>query len=137
MLGMVKTKKKVISLSLSDIAILMVNTYQASNLKSIGYLDAEEPLYHLIARLNERVDLPEELVEKLFFSANLLDEQGQFWHPNKVEFKAFLTRLKTRTIFDRRLNMFVKPRKKKDKYGLQIKERKVELSYEPTGKVKK
>jgi hypothetical protein len=69
-----------------DLAILLYHVWRGSQEPEIGHADAKESLTTLTNQLNRKVYLDPALIESALWSANMLDEDGKFWHPHGLTF---------------------------------------------------
>jgi hypothetical protein len=99
----------------TDLAVLLALAVKGANHPRVGFEDAEIPLDKLTKILNSHsVKLKQETLESLLWSANLMDEEGQFWSAKKGEsFTVFTRRLLTEAgkkdhYFDARYNLIRK-----------------------------
>jgi len=77
-----------INISVLDLSVLMYNVYHSVPI--IDYNDSSMALEQLMHEVNDRVDVRVELIEKLLYCSNLLDEKEKFWHYRNKRFDAFL-----------------------------------------------
>jgi hypothetical protein len=66
---------------LLDLAILLYHVHKGSQDNEVGFLDARESLDTLTRSLNKEVYIDVSKLESALWSANIMDEQGKFWHP--------------------------------------------------------
>jgi len=90
----VKPSSKYIELNILDLSVLLWHVFRAAQDPRIGYNDSEMPLNQLIRQTgNSARAVNISLLEKLLYPANMLDEQGQFWHYKNKSFTEFVDSL--------------------------------------------
>lgn len=97
-------------LSLLDIAALLANLHEASRNPRVGFEDADQTLGELSGKLASRyVRINTKDLESALWASNLLDELGQFWHPNDVSFDQFVNKFcLAGESFNREYNFFTR-----------------------------
>lgn len=85
-----KTSSRLVDVNILDLAVLLCNVFRAAQSSDIGYNDAEMSLRRLKKECWMTKRLPVELVEKLLYCSNMLDEDGKFWHHEGKSFEQFL-----------------------------------------------
>lgn len=105
------------NISLMDLIVLYFNVIKARDVDSIGYENTEETYSNFLRRVRDiRVVIKKADLEAALWAAGALDEEKQFWHPNKWPFKRFVTSAiqhkQLQYYFDRIYSKFVskKPR---------------------------
>lgn len=93
---------------LLDLAILLLHVHRGAKDKRVGFEDARETLDSLTQRLNKRVLVDPTLIESALWSANLLDELGEFEHPKGMSFDEFARKLCAPDSFNRSYNVIEK-----------------------------
>lgn len=79
-----------VSLRPLDIAILLHNVYHCPDASN----DADHTIEEIVLTLNKGVGyLTKELLESALYCCNMNNEQGKFWHPQKVQFDSFVKHL--------------------------------------------
>lgn len=81
------------SVSLLQIAVLLYHVHRGAQDDQVGFEDAQESLNSLTLKLNKTVMCDPALLESALWSANLMDEQGKWWHPQGTTFDEFCVRL--------------------------------------------
>lgn len=81
----------------------MFNVIKASENKAVGHEDADRTFNTLVKELNHNIVLDRELIEAALWSANLLDERKDFWHPKDIGFDTFVKNLSPK--FNRKYNL--------------------------------
>lgn len=90
-----------------EAAVLLYNVYRGSDHPQVGYEESRMTMVKMSEYFSNRgMLIPKEIVESALWSSNLLDEVGEFWHPQKISFEAFVQRINKKQDFDRRLNFF-------------------------------
>lgn len=92
--------------NLFNLAVLLVNICKASEDPEIGWEDAMYTIDETIRFLNRRLTmLPERTTTSCLWACNLLNEKGDFWHPQGLSFDTFIYRLLGDAYdFDKELN---------------------------------
>lgn len=85
-----KTGQTRIDVRLMDIVALLYALHRAGADDDIGFEDAGRTLEGITRVLNRRVALESSVLESALWSCNLLDEKGQFWHPEGLEFERWV-----------------------------------------------
>lgn len=87
-----------------DLAILIYNYLRHH--EKYGNMDAVRSYDAVKKRLRKKdwYELP--AVEALLYCANMLNEDGEFWHPEKITFDDWVKRAFGRTDFDKIYNYF-------------------------------
>ncbi len=81
-------------LSVLDLAILLFHVHRGTEIEQVGFEDCERTLQQLTAALEpKRVFVPRECVESALWSANLMDEVGEFWHPQGTGFDKWVRKI--------------------------------------------
>ena len=101
-----KSSPKIMKVTLEDLAVLIFNVHLGLQNKEIGFEDAYNHVNEILGEVDRPVKLKREHVESMLWSANLLDERGEFWHPRGMSFEKFTKRLGRKKLFDRRYNLF-------------------------------
>lgn len=96
--------KPVRSLRAIDLAVLLVNVYEAAKNKEVGFEDANETMDTLIAKMNKEFYIELSVLESALWSCNLLDEAKGFWHPKDMSFAEYVKKLFPKDTFDRIYN---------------------------------
>lgn len=78
---------------LLDIAIMLLNSYKASNEPEIGYQDPIETLDSLSRRLNQKTMVDPRQIESMLWACNMLNEEGKFVHPSGMTFTDFIAKV--------------------------------------------
>lgn len=73
-----------------DLAILLYHISKGAEREDVGFEDARETIESLTAALNNTVRLDKTYLESALWSANMMDEAGQFWHPQGLTLDAFI-----------------------------------------------
>lgn len=92
---------KKVSISLYNIAILLLNVHRANKDPKIGFLDANQSIETLTNRLNKTIFLDRSLVESALWSSNMLDENNDFWHPTDESFEDWTKQLLNKSKYNR------------------------------------
>jgi hypothetical protein len=90
--------------SMFDVMILLVNYLKHH--EEHGNMDAIRTYEDVKKRFIKPRWIPVADLEALIYCANLLNEEGKFWHPEKMEFDPFLKRVGKTQQFDKIYNMF-------------------------------
>lgn len=69
-----------------DLAILLYHVHRGAQHNEVGFEDAQESLESLTKALNKEISIPLQNLESALWSANLLDENNEFWHPEGLTF---------------------------------------------------
>lgn len=98
---MLKQSRKISAL---DLGILLANLHKAAQDSEVGGdLDALYSVEELCRMADQQwVTLDLDLLERILFSSNLLDEAGHFWHPRNWDFMRFAEKLLPKLRYDRR-----------------------------------
>lgn len=92
--------------TLLQLAILLFHVHRGATDDQVGFEDAQETLDTLTRKLNRPVHSNPVLLESALWSANLLDEQGKWWHPHGLTFDEFVVQLLGRKVkFDKIYNL--------------------------------
>lgn len=83
---------KLVDVDILDIAVLLWHVFRAAQTEEIGYNDVEMSLARLKKETNVTKRLSVSILEKLLYGANMMNEQGQFWHYDGIDFDTFLKR---------------------------------------------
>jgi hypothetical protein len=89
-----------------DLMILLVNYLKHQ--EEHGNMDAVRTYESVKKRYQEPRWIRTDDLEALIYCANILQEEGKFWHPEKREFDAFLKRLGKGKHYDKMYNFFRK-----------------------------
>ena len=92
-----------LKISTLDLATLMYNVYRSDSI--FGYNDCDLSMDELIFANNSLVPIKVATLEKFLYCANVLDEQGKFWHHSNKSFNEFMDKTDW-PLFDRQLNYF-------------------------------
>ncbi len=87
-----------------DLVILLMN-YLWHHEKH-GNMDAVRSFEEVRKQFDTRKWLKTPDVEALLYCANMLNEEGEFWHPDGIEFEEWVKRAFDRADFDRVYNFF-------------------------------
>jgi hypothetical protein len=108
---MSETKERNLRVSFLDLAILLFHVHRGAQLEEVGFEDCDRTLKELTKELApKRVLVNKSALESALWSANLMDEIGEFWSPSGESFDAFVRRLlhyaspEERLEFDRMYN---------------------------------
>ena len=99
--------------SLLSLAILLYHVHRGAQHDQVGFEDAQETLDTLTRKLSRRVPVDPAVLESALWSANLMDEQGQWWHPRGLTFEQFVKGMLPGMKFDRTYNTLKKIERKK------------------------
>lgn len=96
-----------VALSESDVAVLLDHVSRGAAHPLVGFEDAERTLSQLERALRGRA-VDAEVLESALWSCNLMDEVGDFRHPEGVEFKDFVKSVTPKgLVFNRFFNVFL------------------------------
>lgn len=95
----------------ADLCILQANLIVAAKDPDIGYEHANCPIGRFLRRTTRVVKVRQQDVEAMLWSANLLNEKGQFYHPDGKSFKKFVEGLPLDGTFNYEFNYFHDPKK--------------------------
>ncbi len=108
--------KRVYRINMLDAMALLYNVYAAARHEEIGFVDCERTLYELTLALSaDYVEVPQDVMESALWSANMMNEVKEFWHPYKrVGFDRFTNKLiSTHNVhFDEFYNVIIEGKKK-------------------------
>lgn len=91
-----------IKVSALDIAIIIYHVYVGSKLEDVGFEDCDRTLHQLMKELApKRYPVNIRTLESALWSANMMDEQSQFWSPTGESFNDFHKRILS--AFDQKL----------------------------------
>jgi hypothetical protein len=80
-------------LNVTDLAILLYNVYKGVVHPQVGFEDANETLDTLVRSYNKTFPMDPAHIESALWSCNLLNEQGEFWHPKGMEFEVWVKKM--------------------------------------------
>ena len=87
-----------VRLSLPDTAVLISNFFAAARLDDVGVQDIEKGYEdHLNEIDHADISLPEWLVENMLWAAHMLEEKGQFLHPQERDYKSWKAAMERRS----------------------------------------
>lgn len=86
-------KKEWRKVKLLDSAILLYHVHRGAQHPKVGFEDTNRSLDQLTHALGKPAWIEKPVVESALWSANLLDEQNQFWHPKGLNFTQFVQTL--------------------------------------------
>jgi hypothetical protein len=75
---------------LRDLTVLIYNVWKGAEDRRVGFEDARETVDSIVAKLNKTFLTDPSLLESGLWSCNLLNEQGEFWHPQGRTFDEFV-----------------------------------------------
>lgn len=78
-----------VNISVYNLMILLHNVYKGSVTRGVGFEDANNTLKMFTNKVNDRLNIPKELIESALWSCNLLNEKKKFWHPSGYSFDHF------------------------------------------------
>lgn len=105
----VKTEESVPTMRASalDLAILLLNIHRSAEDPAICYLDPHLPIEYLEACFNVEFRVALGRMERALFCANMMNEQGKFWHPKGLSFKEWSEKMTPRGYdFNAQYNFF-------------------------------
>lgn len=92
--------------TLSDIMVLMYHMRKGALDKDVGWEHASREIHEVMRFLDKQLHIPTATLEGALWSANLLDEQGKFVHPEYKSFEEWSKGLlKKGEIFNRTFNV--------------------------------
>jgi hypothetical protein len=100
-----------VDLSVLDAGVLLMNVYLAAKNQNVGYEDINRSLDNLVRQFiaGGTVPLRTDVFESAAWSANLLSERNEFWHPRDYSFDRFMDGcLQKGQKFDKVYNRIVK-----------------------------
>jgi hypothetical protein len=79
-----------VSLRPVDIAVLLHNVYHCPDASN----DADHTVNEIVTILNKGAGyLSKDILESALYCCNMNNEQGKFWHPQKISFDSFVKHL--------------------------------------------
>lgn len=97
------------AVKMMELVTLIHNVMRGVQLPNeVGFEDANRSLDSLFRRLNKKVLIEPGALESMLWSANLMDERGEFWDVKERPFDQFIRELLGSDKFDRRYNMIKK-----------------------------
>jgi hypothetical protein len=104
-----------VDVRLSDLMALLANVSKGAVDPSIGFHDLDRTLGQIKRQLDREVQMPKTVVESALWSANLLNEKGEFEHPDHITFNEFINRIcKDKHTFDTFWNLIEEKKGKKN-----------------------
>jgi hypothetical protein len=76
-----------------DAATLMQAAMEAAKHRDIGLLDADRPLARLRMRLNEKIDVDQQVVESALSSLMELSDVKKWKHPDGMSLEGFIQKI--------------------------------------------
>jgi hypothetical protein len=74
-----------------DIMVLIYHLFQSK--AKFGHMDADYTFEQLRKALSFTIPVKTAILESALYSCNLVEEQGEFWSPEKEKFLEFATRV--------------------------------------------
>jgi hypothetical protein len=93
-------------ISINDLIVLVHNVVTAEQNKHVGFEHHGRTLKDMLKVLNRRARIRVSDLESALWSANLLDEQGKFWHMYGKTFEEWVKELNKEGVFEREYNWF-------------------------------
>lgn len=108
-----KESPREVKVSLTALAILLKNVFDASKDDAVGFVDADQTLGTLVREFEKDVWVNTELLESALYYSNILSEQDKMWHPYGDSFHTFVTKILPKDIgFDKYYNtLFIEDKK--------------------------
>jgi hypothetical protein len=72
-----------------DIMALLYNVLEGAKNPNVGFEDTRETVDTMTRKLNKVFWLEDKVIESALFNANLMNENGLFWHPKGLTFEQF------------------------------------------------
>jgi hypothetical protein len=94
--------------TLLDLVTLLHNLRAGAEHPEVGFEDAQQTLASLTGKLNKTLLLDPALIESCLWSANLLDERGEFWDAKGRTFEEYVRSLVGPDKFSRPYNLIEK-----------------------------
>lgn len=97
-------KQRGLRISLLDMATLLYHVHRGAQHSEVGFEDCERTLRELTEELAPKRTVVElSALESALWSANLMDEVGEFWSPSGERFEKFVSRILQYASEDERL----------------------------------
>lgn len=93
------------SVSLFNLAILLYHVHRGAEEESVGFEDAQETLDTLTRKLSKTVFVEPAVLESALWSANLMEEAGEWWHPRGLTFDEWVREVLPGVKFNRIYNV--------------------------------
>lgn len=85
-----RNEGKWFEISTSDLTTLIHNVRVGESIEDVGFEDASTTMERLLYWLNKKVWVPPNVLESALWSANLLNERGEFWDSKGRDFNTFV-----------------------------------------------
>jgi len=83
--------RKRLGISTLDLVVLLANVLMVD--KAVGFEDAERTLEEYVKDAEFKVFIRKEMVESGLWACNTMDELNKFWHPRRLTFDQFVSKM--------------------------------------------